>query len=119
MLLNFESLMTKTFSPYYALNNYLSFPLQVSSIRHESQTEAIKTIQSEHYKELKQFIEAYRGSLEDNIYYDSRYCFRVFLIPQVGNHHSSSDCAVEFLRFDPNNPTEFESVRNEITLIKE
>lgn len=119
MLLNFEGLIIEKFGSYYALNNSLSFPLQISSVRHDTQTEVMKKVQSEHYNELKRFIEAYRGSLSDDIYADSQYSFRVFLIPQLGNHQSSSDCAIEFVRYDPDNPNEFETLKKDIALIKE
>lgn len=119
MLLNFESLITEKFGAYYALNNSLSLPLQVSSFRCNAQAEALKRIQSQHYSELKQYVEAYRDSLEDNIYSNNQYSFRVFLIPQAGNHCSSSDCAVEFVKYDPNNLEEFERLKKDIALIRE
>ncbi len=119
MLLNFESLITEKFGSYYALNNSLSFPLQVSSVRQSAQAEVMKKIQSIHYNELKQYVETYRSSLDDGIYSDSQYSFRVFLIPQLGNHKSSSDCAVEFVKYDPDNPNEFETIKKDIALIKE
>lgn len=119
MLLNFENLITEKFGSYYALNNSLSFPLQVSSVRSNVQAEVTKKIQSEHYSELKEYIEAYRSSLDDDVFSDSQYSFRIFLIPQLGNHRSSSDCAVEFLRYDPKHPEDFESVKRDIALIKE
>lgn len=119
MLLNFENLITEKFGSYYALNNSLSFPLQVSSVRSNIQAEVTKKIQSEHYSELKEYIEAYRNSLDDDVFSDSQYSFRIFLIPQLGNHRSSSDCAVEFLRYDPKHPEDFESVKKDIALIKE
>ena len=119
MLLNFESFITKKFGSYYALNNSLSFPLQVSSVCNDAQIEAIKKIQSEHYNELKQYVEAYRGALDDEIYTNCQYSFRVFLIPQMGNHRSSSDCAVDFVQYDPNNQNEFESLKKDIALIRE
>ena len=119
MLLNFEGLITEKFGDYYALNNTLSFPLQVSSVRHEAQIDAIKKVQSRHYNELKEYTEAYRSSLDDSIYSNSQYSFRVFLIPQLGNHQSSSDCAVEFVKFDPDNPSEFETLKKDIALIRE
>lgn len=119
MLLNFENLITEKFGSYYALNNSLSFPLQVSSVRSNVQAEVTKKIQSEHYSELKEYIEAYRSSLDDDVFSDSQYSFRIFLIPQLGNHRSSSDCAVEFLHYDPKHPEDFESVKKDIALIKE
>lgn len=119
MLLNFENLITEKFGPYYALNNSLSFPLQVSSVRSNIHAEVTKKIQSKHYSELKEYIEAYRSSLDDDVFSDSQYSFRIFLIPQLGNHRSSSDCAVEFIRYDPKHPEDFESVKRDIALIKE
>ena len=68
---------------------------------------------------MKQYIEAYRNSLADDVFSDSQYSFRVFLIPQLCNHRSSSDCAVEFVRYDPEHPEEFESIKKNIALIKE
>jgi Protein of unknown function (DUF3644). len=119
MLLNFESLIVEKFGVYYALNNSLSFPLQTSSVRHGAQIETTKKIQSQHYGELKQYIEAYRGALDDDVYSNSQYSFRVFLIPQLGNHQSSSDCAIEFIHYNPNEPSEFEALKRDIALIKE
>lgn len=119
MLLNFEDLITEKFGSYYALNNSLSFPLQVSSVRGNAQTKAIKRIQSEHYEELKEYIEAYRSSLDDSVFTNNQYSFRVYLIPQIGNHRSSSDCAVEFVQYDPNRPEAFEKIKKDIALIKE
>ena len=119
MLLNFESLITKKFGLYYALNNTLTFPLQVSSIRSNEQIKITKKIQSAHYKELKQYIEIYRHSLSDDVYSDNQYSFRVFLIPQIGNHQKSADCAIEFIQYDPNQPEKFERIKKDIALIKE
>lgn len=119
MLLNFESLITKKFTSYYALNNALSIPLQVSSIRTNAQTKAIKKIQAEHYDELKKYVEVYRESLVRSVASDSQYSFRVFLVPKIGNHRSSSDCAVDYVKYDPKKPEEFEAINKCIAMIKE
>ncbi len=119
MLLNFERLITERFGNYYALNNALSFPLQVFSDRHEAQIDVIKKIQSQHYNELKEYIEAYRGTLNDSIRSNDQYRFRVFLTAHSGNHQSSSDCAVQFVKSDPDNPDEFETQKKDIVLISE
>lgn len=119
MLLNFEELITQKFGDYYALKSMLIIPLQVTSFRYDKQAEAMKKVQSKHYNELKQYIDAYRSALSNDIYSDSKYSFRVFLIPKIGNHYSSSDCAIEFVRYDPKNPEKFESLHKEIALIKE
>lgn len=119
MLLNFENFLTDKFGIYYALNNTLSFPLQISSIRNQEQMQAIKKVESKHYLELKDYIDAYRTSLEDTIYADNQYSFRIFLIPQLGNHQNSSDCAIEFIRYNPEQPEEFDALKRNIALIRE
>ncbi len=119
MLLNFETLLTDKFGTYYALNNTLSFPLQTSSARNHEQTKAIKKVESKHYLELKNYIDSYRDSLEDTVYADNQYSFRIFLVPQVGNHKNSSDCAIEFIRYDPEHPEEFDAIKRNIALIRE
>lgn len=119
MLLNFENIISEKFGSYYALNNSLSFPLQVSSVRSNAQAKVLKKVQSQHYEELKEYISTYRSSLDDCVFSDNQYSFRVFLIPQVGNHRSSSDCAVEFVQYNPEHPEEFESIKKDIALIKE
>lgn len=119
LLLNFEELLTQKFGFYYALNSTLSFPLQVTSVRNLAQIKAIKKVQSKHYEELKQYIDAYRANLPDGIYGDNRFSFRVFLIPQIGNHPTSADKAIEFIKYDPKNKEEFDELKKQIAFIKE
>ena len=119
MLLNFENLLTSKFGAYYALNNALSFPLQVTSTRSKEQIQAIRKVESAHYSELKRYVDAYRASLDDRIYADEQYSFRVFLVPQTANHKNSSDCAIEFIRYDPEHPEEFDAIKKDIALIRE
>ncbi len=118
MLLNFENLLTSKFGTYYALNNTLSFPLQVSSIRSREQMQAVKKVESTHYLELKDCVNAYRASLDDSIYTDEQYSFKIFLIPQTANHRNSSDCAIEFIHYDPDHPEEFDAIKRDIALIR-
>lgn len=119
LLLNFEDFLINRFGPYYALNNTLSFPLQVSSVQNKGKIQAIKRIESQHYHELKEYIDTYRASLNDEILADSQYSFRVFLIPQLGNHRNSADHAIEFVRYDPAHPEEFNALKKDIALIRE
>nr|VFK53692.1 MAG: DNA adenine methylase (dam) [Candidatus Kentron sp. TC] len=100
LLLNFDERLTREFGSYFALRESLAMPLQTSSIREGAQMEAIKKFQGEQYDELKDFLDEYRGAIGDDIYADPTYSFRVYLIPRIGNHESSSDMAVEFVK-DP------------------
>lgn len=119
LLLNFEELLTSKFGSYYSLNTSLSIPLQVLTTREPWQYEASKKLQSTHYSELKSFIDTFRASLSDEIFDDGKFCFRVYLIPKTGNHRSSADTAIEFVKYDPAQPEHFQDIEKEITLIKE
>jgi hypothetical protein len=119
LLLNFEELITQKFGSYYSLNNTLTIPLQVIATRADWQSEALKQLQSTHYQELKGFIDSYRALLSDDVYSDMRYSFRVYLIPKTGNHRSSSDIAMEFIKYDPTQPEQFDELEKGITFIKE
>ncbi len=119
LLFNFEELITEYFGNYYSLNNTISIPLQIIKARSEWQFDMVKQLQSAHYNELKGFIESYRASLSDDIFANSQYSFRVYLVPKTGNHRSSSDLAMEFIKYDPSQPDQFIDLERGITLIKE
>lgn len=118
-LLNFDEIMVKEFSSYFAIKDMLSIPLQTANIRTEKQALALKKLQEKQYKELKDFVDKYRTSLDDNIYNDERFSFRVFLVEKVGNHKSSSDMSIEFIKSDPKRPELTEEIQKNIALIKE
>lgn len=118
-LLNFDDILTQEFGEYYALKEFISVPLQTSNIRTERQIEMMKKFQGEQYDLVKNYIDTYREQLEENIYQDPKYSFRVFLIPKIGNHHSSSDVAIEFIKYDPENPEDMATYQKQIALIKE
>ena len=65
------------------------------------------------------FIEAYRASLDTSVWEDTKYAFRAFLIPKVGNHENSSDVAVEFVNSKGLNPAQLEDMRRLTVLIRE
>lgn len=50
---------------------------------------------------------------------DPNYALRVFLIQKTANHQSSADAAIEFVKFDPNNPDEMTRYQHLVSIIKE
>lgn len=119
LVLNYDELLVEEFSDYYALRESLVFPIQTSNLRSSEQLEAIKRFQGKQYDELRDYLEVYRSSLTDEIYQDPHYSFRVYLIPKIGNHQSSSDIAFEFVKYDPLNPEDMRALEKQVTLIKE
>ncbi|VFM99390.1 MAG: DNA adenine methylase (dam) [Candidatus Kentron sp. G] len=115
LLLNFDKLLSDEFTSYYALRESLAMSLQTSSVREGAQMEAIKKFQGEQYDELRDFLDEYRDTIGDEIYSDPKFSFRVYLIPRLGNHESSSDMAVEFIRAEDMTP----ELKEQIAFIKE
>lgn len=119
MLINYENLLVEKFGERYALKENLVFTLQFSSYYQKEQQAAIKGKIAKEYEDVKCFIDKYRHNLSSDIFSDLRYSFKVFLIPKVGNRRSSSDIAIEFIKYDPTNPEEMKQYEKFIVAIKE
>jgi len=117
-LLNFDELITEEFGDYYSVKETLAVPLQTSSLKQTFQIEAMKKFQSKQYDKIKEYIDTFRSQLADEVFQDPKYSFRAFLVPKIGNHLSSSDMAIEFVKYDPNNHKDMETIKN-VALIKE
>lgn len=119
MLINYENIITKEFGENFAVNENLVFALQFSKLLHPKQNEIVKLKQGKEYKDVRKFINQYRRTLKKEVVESMNYNFRVFLIPKVGNHKNSSDFTLEFIKYDPANPIEFEKYQKLLVGIKE
>jgi len=118
-LLNFETMLTERFGDAMALNARLAFALQFSRTLHGGQIEAIRESQMHRTADILEFVESFRGKLPDVVATSAEFAFRVHLVPNVGTRVSSSDAAVEFVHFDPENPGDMDKYSKVSTLIKE
>lgn len=116
LLLNFDELILE-FGDYYAIREHLTVPLQTTTLRSTAQVEALKKYQGKNYELVKQYIDVFRHSLSDEISCDPSSSFRVFLVPKIGNHKSSSDIAFEFI--STIHPETWKTVQKLVALIKE
>ena len=119
MLINYEDTITKEFGDNFAVSENLVFALQFSKILHSKQNDIVKSKQGKEYREVKKFINQYRGSLKKEVVESMNYNFRVYLIPKVGNHKNSSDFTLEFVKYNPANPLESEKYQKLLVGIKE
>lgn len=119
LVLNFDELLTQQFGTYHAIRESLAVALQTTSVRTVEQSEAMRRLQAGHFDETKKFIDAYREGLPPSVVTDPRFSFRVFLVPKTGNHRSSSDLAIEFVKFDPTMAGDLEDLQRNIVAIKE
>jgi hypothetical protein len=67
MLINYEDTITKEFGDNFAVSENLVFALQFSKILHNKQNDVVKSKQSKEYREVKKFINQYRGNLKKRL----------------------------------------------------
>jgi len=118
LLFNFENLITTEFGYKYALNESLSLALQFSCNRNEQQQLAVRKLHKGLAKDIRSYIDAFRTSLSAEQLQDAQFSYKVFLFPKPANHESSADLAVEFIKYDANNPDEMSRINRAVALIK-
>lgn len=119
MLMNYERLLVKEFGDRYSINQNLVFALQFSRILDEKQKEAIKARESEEFKDVKTFINTYRGRLRQDIADSMNYNFRVYVMPKITGNKKSADFTLEFIKMDTKNSAEVEELKKFLVAIKE
>lgn len=119
LLVNFENTITREFGDKYALIETLSMSLQFSRLRDQNQTNAVRKLHQSLTPEIKKYIDKFRSGLSDDIFSDMEYSFKVFLIPNVGNHRSKDSLAVEFVNYDTLEPEDADKYKRLVTLIRD
>jgi hypothetical protein len=119
LLLNFENMLVATFGNRHALAGDLVFPLQFSQVRSAARATALRKLQATEFARIKAYVDKYRADLGAEVWKGTEFSFRVYLLPKLGNRPTSSDLAVEFVRYDESNPAEMEKYSRAVALIKE
>lgn len=114
MLLNFDAMVAQEFGEKFCLRESLSFSLQLfpSSL---SFAAALK--QNPAYKQVKDFIENFRSSIEPETLNSGKYAFKAFLV-QVANHQSADALPIQFVRYDKLTDEQKQEVNKLPALIK-
>lgn len=118
LLLNFESLITTEFGERSALMDSVFIAIQASSLRTPAGAAALRKLESRLPVGILRYITNYRSGLDDNILNSQEFSFKVFLVPNVANRRGSADAAVEFIKYDPEDPTQAEELARLGVLIK-
>lgn len=112
LVLNFEDWLVEQFGEQYVLIDTLFVPIQLSRVK--------RTLPiSKNEQSAIKFVKDYRGLLEASVENSQQYSFKAYLVPKIGNHRSSSDLAIEFVKYDPSNAEEMEKYDKAIIAIKE
>lgn len=112
LVLNFESWIIKEFGEEHSLMDYMFVPIQLTSARRMLPKTNLE-------EKIVDFIKQYRNLLEPEIINSQSYSFKAYLVPKIGNHRSSSDVAIEFIKYDEANPEEMQKYDKAIIAIKE
>jgi len=118
LLFNFEDLLVSEFGSQNALNESLSLALQFSCHRNENQQIAIRKLHKGIARDVVSYINAFRTSLSVEQLQDMQFSYKVFLFPKPANREQGADLAVEFVKYDPNNPDEMARISRAVALIK-
>ena len=118
LLMNYERLLVNEFGEDFSLAASLAIPVQMLSTIPDWRREVLREIQSREYRVVKNFIDAYRSSLDDAVWEGSEYSFRVFLVPKIGNREGTSDVAVEFVPYNPSDPEQMKKYERAVALIR-
>lgn len=118
MLLNFEDMLFHQFGPEHALTESLSLALQFSHLRDPEQGAAIRSLHAPLSADIAEYIESFRSALSDEIRNDLAFSYRVYLIPKVANRESASDLAVEFVKYNPDDPEQMKQYNKVAALVK-
>jgi hypothetical protein len=118
MLFNFEDLLKKEFGSFFDLGQSLALSLQFTEIA-THQRDVIRRLQSKEYDLIRKYIESYQSDLPQEVLQSQKYSFRVFLIPRLGNHATSSDAAIEFVHYDSTKPEEMKHYEKQVAMIKD
>jgi len=116
LLLNFENILTKEFGIKHSISGQLVFSLQFSKFNQQNR---IKQDAKFDNTEIIKYIDDFRNSLDEKMWSDEKFSFRVYLIPKLTNNRNQSDIAVEFIKYDPQNIEEMEKYKHLVTFIKE
>jgi len=114
LLLNFDRLLAAEFGSKNALSESLYFSLQFAA----AQPMIPRGTPSAGWPDVSAFVQAFRSSLSAAVHQSNTYSWQVYLLPRIGNHRSSADIAVEWIKYDPDNAQEMERYEQVAALIK-
>lgn len=91
-VLNFEKFLVSKFGDKHSIVGDFSIPLQM--------TLGVRKLPELGKNKIITFIRSYRNSLSSDLENDHNYATKFYLMPKIGNHKSSSDYALEFIKID-------------------
>jgi hypothetical protein len=117
-LSNFETLLVEEFGDDQALMANLAIAIQLTRVSQQSQLDALKQLQKENYRVVREYMETFRDDLSEEILESQQYRIRAFLVPKIGNHAKSSDLTIEFINVNKLSEEELQNYEQGVAFIK-
>ncbi len=112
--LNYNDYIKKLFGSKYAIDRYLSFSLQFSSLSGDQVDNLME--QKDLPGRILNFIEGFDGTLSETEFNSPRFAYRVLFVAKTANRKGQADKVIEFVKSD--SPLA-EKVNTEYVTIKE
>lgn len=112
--INYENEITRLFGRKYSIANQLSMSIQFASLS-APQVEVLEDLR-DMPTHIASFIDTYDKSLEEDVFKNTHYSYRVFYVPKVANKPGQADKVVTFIK---EGSEEAEKINAEHILIKE
>lgn len=112
--LNYNTLVKQLFGENYAIERFLTFSIQFSSIseEHVNQLREFTDLPAN----IASYINAFDETLSEDEFNDSRYAYRVLYVPKLANHRGQADRVFEFIKADS---IEAEHINKQYVVIKD
>lgn len=94
-VINYNEYFKKLFNKSEGMDKYLSFSIQFSSIS-ENQVEQLSEL-SELPKNISDYIKKFDDDLDDDLFNDSKFSYRVILVKKTVNRKGQADKVIEFI----------------------
>lgn len=114
---NYEATLTDWFGAAEGIGDELRFPVFLSSLTPDA-VDALKDAYRKLPKRISEFITEYDNALPDEVQGDTRYDFRVLLIPQTGPK-SSADAVITFVHEDDLTDEQRKALEGLVTVTRE
>lgn len=113
---NFETILEKEFGSKNAINEDLVFSLQFAKKIDKKQ---MGKNQDAAFQAIKNHIKKFRENLDENVFSDQRYSFKIYLLPKLISNQNRADFAINWVDYDANKPEEMKKYQHLIGFIKE
>lgn len=116
LLINYEEVLSREFGTKQTLTENLVFSLQFTK---QNTKDLLKRTMNGETQKILDYIKEFRKTVPTSLWTDTKFSFRVLLIPKIANNANSSDIAVEFVKYDPSKPEEMKRYEHLVAFVKE